>query len=343
MSDQSNSTAFGEKRPASPMLNLYLEPIVKYLNDERFTGIAINRPGEVWCRTRGTWERFEEPKLTFEHCLQLATLIAGFNNDSIDPKKGFLAAALPGGERVNIAIPPSCQPRTVSMTIRKFNSHEKTLEELDAEGAFNQTRNVDFDLQPYEREMLALKDAGRIAEFLRLAVESKRTIIIAGATGSGKTYITKSLIRCIPATERLITIEDVWELFLQHHPNKVHLFFAREAAGSLKVGPKDALAACLRMEPERILLAELRGDEAWEFIKAAGSGHPGLSTVHANSATEAFEQLLALVKDSKTGAHLDVEFIKRRLYATIDVVLFYSDRQLREIYYDPNAKRKNLA
>lgn len=106
---------------------------------------------------------------------------------------------------------------------------------------------------------------------------------------------------------------------------------------------KDAIAACLRMEPSRILLAEMRGDEAWEFVKVAGSGHPGsISTIHANGALEAFEQFIALIKDSKTGAHLDIEFIRRRLFGAIDIVLYYSDRKLRQIYYDPKLKRANL-
>jgi type IV secretion system protein VirB11 len=97
------------------------------------------------------------------------------------------------------------------------------------------------------------------------------------------------------------------------------------------------------MKPDRILLAELRGDEAWEFIKSVNTGHPGsISTMHANGAYEAFEQLTALIKDSRTGAHLDTDYIQQRLFTTIDIVLFYHQRRLREIYYDPVAKLKYL-
>lgn len=180
-------------------------------------------------------------------------------------------------------------------------------------------------------------------EFMDLAVRSQRNILIVGKTGSGKTTVTKSLIRSIPLDERLITIEDVHELFLHQHPNKVHLFYSREDEGGSKVTPKQALASCLRMKPDRILLAELRGDESWEFIKSVNTGHPGsISTMHANGAFEAFEQLTALIKDSRTGAHLDTGYIKHRLFTTLDIVLFYHKRKLREVYYDPNLKLKYL-
>ncbi|MEQ1668451.1 MAG: ATPase, T2SS/T4P/T4SS family, partial [Sulfuriferula sp.] len=97
------------------------------------------------------------------------------------------------------------------------------------------------------------------------------------------------------------------------------------------------------MKPDRILLAELRGDEAWEFIKSVNTGHPGsISTMHANGAFEAFEQLTALIKDSRTGAHLDTAYIKNRLYTTLDIILFYHKRKLRELYYDPEFKRKQM-
>jgi type IV secretion system protein VirB11 len=91
-------------------------------------------------------------------------------------------------------------------------------------------------------------------------------------------------------------------------------------------------------------LAELRGDEAWEFIKSINTGHPGsISTMHANGAFDAFEQLTALIKDSRTGAHLDSGYIKQRLFTTLDVILFYDKYKLREIYYDPEFKRKHMA
>ncbi len=321
------------------MLHVYLKPLAGFLADASLTEVCVNRPGEVWTEGRGGWLRHDVPGLTFEHCSHLAKLIANYNAKAINATHPVLSAALPQGERVQVIIPPACEPDTVSITIRKPSLIDKTLDELDAEGAFSECADVTAGLQPFEHELLTLKSEGRIREFLDLAVRRHRNILVVGKTGSGKTTVTKSLIRSIPADERLITIEDVHELFLAQHANKVHLYYAREDEGGSRVSPKQALASCLRMKPDRILLAELRGDEAWEFIKSINTGHPGsISTMHANGAFECFEQLVALIKDSRTGAHLDADYIKQRLFTTIDVVLYYNQRKLREIYYDPDRK-----
>jgi type IV secretion system protein VirB11 len=332
-----------EDAQSSEMLAEYMAPFRPFLEDQALTEICINRPREAWTEGRNGWQRHDCDDLSFQHCRQLATLIASFNGKSISPEKPVLSAALPSGERVQVLIPPACEPHTVSITIRKPSMLDKTLDELAAEGAFTEVVDVADAMQPFEEELLQLKEDKRIKDFLDLAVRQHRNILIAGKTGSGKTTIAKSLIRSIPPQERLITLEDVHELFLNQHENKVHLFYARDDEGGARVSPKQALASCLRMKPDRILLAELRGDEAWEFVKSVNTGHPGsISTMHANGAFEAFEQLTALIKDSATGAHLDTAYIKHRLFTTIDVVLFYHQRKLREIYYDPRYKREQL-
>ena len=325
------------------MLTEYLQPLRAFLDDESLTEICVNRPREVWTEGRAGWVHHFVDALTFTHCTQLAVLIAAYNNKAINNEKPVLSAALPNRERVQVLIPPACEPHTVSVTIRKPSLIDKTLAELNEEGAFDESEEIREGLHPVERELLGLKKEKRYMEFLDLAVRSHKNILIVGKTGSGKTTITKSLTRSIPMHERLITIEDVHEIFLNQHPNKVHLFYSREDEGGSKVSPKQALASCLRMKPDRILLAELRGDEAWEFIKSVNTGHPGsISTMHANGAYEAFEQLTALIKDSRTGAHLETQYIKERFFTTIDIILYYSKRKLREVYYDPEHKRKLL-
>lgn len=329
---------------SSEMLEEYLQPIQALIDDSSLTEICVNRPREVWTEGRSGWKRHEVSELSFSHCRQLATLIASYNGKSISADKPVLSSALPNGERVQVIIPPACEPNTVSITIRKPSLLDKTLDELDAEGSFQEVEEIQDGLKPFEHQLLGLRKEGKIKDFLDLGVRTHRNILIAGKTGSGKTTVTKSLIRSIPSEERLITIEDVHELFLNQHSNKVHLFYSREDEGGSKVTPKQALASCLRMKPDRILLAELRGDEAWEFIKSVNTGHPGsISTMHANGAFEAFEQLTALIKDSSTGAHLDTDYIKQRLFTTLDIVLFYHQRRLREIYYDPMARLQYLS
>lgn len=331
----------GEDAPE--MLYEYLTPLRKYLTGGGIDEICVNRPGEVWIESTQGWVRHEEPILTFSYCVQLGRLIASFNKKVINEDKPMLSAQLIYGERAQVIFPPACEQNTVSITIRKPSVLDKTLDELDTEGAFDEYAELDNGLHPFEHELLKLKAEKKIKEFLDLAVRKHRNILIVGKTGSGKTTITKSLIRCIPPDERLITIEDVHELFLNQHKNKVHLFYSREDEGGAKVTAKQALAAGLRMKPDRMLLGEMRGDEAWEFIKSINTGHPGsISTMHANGAFEAFEQLAALIKDSRTGAHLDTAYIRHRLFTTLDIVLFYHKRKLQEIYYDPKFKRQQL-
>ncbi len=328
--------------PTPEMLLEYTECLGPFLNDPDVDEIAINRPGELWTEGRSGWKRYDMPDLSFTDLKKIATLVTNHNKKGkICEAHPIMSASMYGGERVQIVMPPACEPGTISITIRKSNNVDKSLDQLDAEGSFDQYAENSLELQPFEIELQKLKSERKIKEFLDLAVRKHRNIMIVGPTGSGKTTISKSLIRSIPTWERLITIEDVHELYLNMHPNKVHLFYGREDEGGSTVTAKSALASCLRMKPDRILLAELRGDESWEFIKSINTGHPGsISTMHANGALESFDQLTALIKDSKTGGNLDAAYVRQRLFATIDVVLFFQDRKLREIYYDAERKRK---
>lgn len=320
-------------------LRHYLKPIEPFMRDEALNEIAINRPGEIWTEGRAGWVRHDAPAVTFQACLHIARLIATFNDKTITAETPVVSGSLPDGERVQVVMPPAAQPGTVSITIRKPSLLDFSLDELQAQGAFDRTAVAHVSMQPFEHELVRLLKEHRVREFLDLAVRMQRNILIVGKTGSGKTTVTKSLIQSIPAHERLITIEDVHELVLRAHANRVHLFYGREDEGGSKVSAKQALASCLRMKPDRILLAELRGDEAWDYIKSINTGHPGsISTMHANGAYEAFEQLTALIKDSRAGAHLPTEYVRARLFATIDVVLYYHERKLREVYYEPERR-----
>ena len=111
---------------------------------------------------------------------------------------------------------------------------------------------------------------------MRLAVGRRKNILVSGPTGSGKTTWTKALIREIPSEERLITIEDAQELVLDRHPNHVRLFYSKDDQGLARVTPKQLLESCLRMKPDRILLAELRAEEAFDYLRNVNSGSPGL-------------------------------------------------------------------
>ena len=186
-----------------------------------------------------------------------------------------------------------------------------------------------------EQALLKLKQARHWIDFLTTAVTQHCNIVIAGKTGSGKTTLARSLIELIPHHERLITIEDVHELVLPNHPDKVHLLFGDNKG---RMSAEACLSACMRLSPDRILLAELRGSEAWDYVTSLNTGHPGsITTTHANSARHTLDRIATLIKQSPIGQTLELPTILRVLHQTIDVVIYLNDYQVHEIYYDPLA------
>jgi type IV secretion system protein VirB11 len=173
-----------------------------------------------------------------------------------------------------------------------------------------------------ERELAERYAAQDWVAFLRLAVRARKNIVVSGATGSGKTTLTKALVREIPGEERLVAIEDTAELSLDGHGNSVRLLYSKEGQGLARVSAKQLLEASLRMRPCRILLAELRGEEAYYYLRNVNSGHPGsITSVHASSAQLAFEQLTLLVKESPAGREMARGDVRALLDQLVDVVV----------------------
>jgi type IV secretion system protein VirB11 len=167
--------------------------------------------------------------------------------------------------------------------------------------------------------------------------------LISGATGSGKTTFAKGLVQLIPSDERLITIEDARELVLPHR-NVVNLVFAKDGQGLARVGAKELLESALRMRPDRILLQELRDGTAFFYLRNVNSGHPGsITTIHADSAELAFEQLTLLVKESEGGHDLARDDIRSLLHLLVDVVVQMKRENGRfrvtEVWFEPLRKR----
>lgn len=325
----------------------HLAPLAPFLVKEGVTEIMINEPYKlVYYDDQGSHKPnyVESEELTPTFLKHLAKLIAVSNQKTVNDQNPFLTATLPDGQRTQVVTPPAIHGKNISFTIRvPSRGKQKTLAELSEEGAFSKCQSVKNELQDFEHELVALNAAGKYEEFLRLAVHTKRNIVIAGATHSGKTYIANSLIEEIPRYERLVTIESEAELDLSDFPNKVHLKYDRADNSKIFVTPKDCLAASLRMNPSRILMAEILGDESWDYLKAISTGHSGsITTLHAGSAYETFAQILSYVKDSPKGAHLETDFIMQRIKATIDIVLYYEDRKLIEVYYQPENKHELL-
>lgn len=329
------------------MMDLW--PIIETAKGE----ICINRPGQVMLEHPTGWESRELPNLSLDRLLSIARHIASASKQKIDEQTPVLSTTLDTGERVQIVIPPACAAGTVTMVFRKPSGADIPFEVYGESGYYEGTRlsggmtaaAVEANsLLPHERELSRLFLGGEIDTFLRMCVKHRQNVVVSGATGSGKTTFMKSMANLIPFQERLVTIEDARELLLPNHENKVHLFYSRGDQGISKATAKDLLEACLRLYPSRVLLAELRGEEAWYYVRNVMSGHPGsITSMHAADELTVFDQLTLLIKESAAGATVSRDDLKSMLFGAIDVTLQVektkAGRRCTGIYYNPLRKR----
>ena len=215
----------------------------------------------------------------------------------VDESSPMVNARLPRGHRVNAIIPPLALDGPV-VTIRKFRAHAFSLDEMRSLGSFD-----------HEVDCL-----------LRWAVWRRCNIAVSGGTGSGKTTLLNALSALIPPNERIVTIEDSAELRFDEHPHVVRLEARQKnAEGIGEVSIRDLVINSLRMRPDRIVVGECRGAEALDMLQAMSTGHDGsLTTLHANSPTEAVSRLTTMVR---YGAELPIEAIESQIANAIDLVI----------------------
>jgi len=306
-------------------LDSFLAPLAPWLAREDITDIWINRPGEVWIeRLGGGIERHEEPSLDERLLARLARQIAAHSAQGISREQPLLAANLPDGSRVQIAAPPATRDGH-ALAIRRHVSADLSLADWEEGDAFEglETGETDLD-QEHRWHTLGGKDA---AEFLRMAVRTRRNILVSGGTSTGKTTFLNALLAEIPSDERLILIEDTEELKLRH-ANAVGLIAARGALAEAEIGAEDLLIAALRMRPDRIILGELRGNEAFTFLRAVNTGHPGsMTTIHADTPQRAIEQLVLLVLQA--GSRLSRIDVRHYVRESIEVFVQLERREGR--------------
>lgn len=342
------------------MANLGLDD---YLNRPGVTEVMINRPGEVFIEGSDGIVRLEDSRLTLSSLTNFANALTIFNGKHITIKSPMHSVTLPDGERGHIMMPPSCEDGTLVFGFRKPSNSRFTLDDyIDSKRVLNfkdvatygnqnkqseieingqQFRDLadkmklphDVSLQAWQLEMLEHKANRNLNAFFELAVKHKLNICMVGGTGSGKTTFTKAVSDMVPASVRIITIEDTHELDLPNHPNHLHLFFKEH------ITAKAVIASCMRLKPDRIFLTELRGDEAWDYLSALNTGHPGgLTSVHANDALSVHYRIAQLAKESSTGQTMDYDYILNSVKATIDIVCFFEKTHMTELYFDPVEK-----
>ena len=317
-------------------LETYLEPLKKIFAEEDVNEVSINRPFEAWIEKRGDIRYESMPELDFDHLRGLSLLVAQSTDQKISEETPLLSATLPNGYRIQIIIPPACESGTIGMSIRKPSTIKMSLDDYEKMGAFDSTAIEEEHDEAREILNNHLKNKN-IKEFLRTGILSRKNIIISGGTSTGKTTFTNAMLRTIPKEERLITCEDAREIDLSSHPNRLHLLSSKGGQGRAKVTTQDLIEACLRLRPDRIIVGELRGAEAFSFLRAINTGHPGsISTLHADTPLMALEQLKLMVMQAGLG--MPPEQIKEYILNVIDVVVQLKragkgKRYISEIYF----------
>jgi type IV secretion system protein VirB11 len=272
----------------------------------------------------------------------LANALAIYNDDCIGQNEPLKSVTLPDGQRGQIVIPPATTAGTISLTIRIPSTQRFSLDDYIKSGRLDCIKDVsehlicpdDIPLLDFEKEMLQMKADRDMDAFWQAAIKNNLNNVMVGGTGSGKTTFTKAIADLVPRDTRIITIEDNHELDLPNHPNHKHLFYGRNG-----VIPKELIASCMRMNPDRVFLTELRGDETWDYLSLLNTGHPGsITSVHANDCRSAFYRIGTLIKQSGVGQTLDFTYIMREVMTTIDVVAYFSRTYMTQIYYDPVQK-----
>ena len=279
----------------------FLRPIQHLILDPDISEIMVNGPEKIFIEKNGYVQPVPSVKLTPESLVVAVKNIARRLGDDISEAKPILDSRLPDGSRVAAVIPP-CSLHGVALTIRKFNSRRFKMKDLIEVGT------------------IADELAGQLAEY----VAHRKNILICGGTSSGKTTLANVLTEFIPNHERTVLIEDTAEIQIQKE-NVLRFEARREQNGLPAVTIRDLLKATLRHRPDRIILGEIRGGEAFDLLQLLNTGHSGtICTVHANSALQGISRFATCVLQS--GVELPYRAIKMNIADSLNVVVHIERR-----------------
>lgn len=274
----------------------FLRPIQHLILDPDISEIMVNGPERIFIEKAGYLQAVPDVKLTHESLIVAVKNIARRLGDDISEVKPILDSRLPDGSRVAAMLPP-CSIHGVALTIRKFSSHRFKMENLVEVGTV--TADVAERLQEY--------------------VLQRKNILICGGTSSGKTTLANALTEFIPNHERVILIEDTAEIQIQKD-NVLRFEARREQNGLPAVTIRDLVKATLRHRPDRIILGEIRGGEAFDLLQLLNTGHSGtISTVHANSAAQGISRFTTCVLQS--GVEMPYRAIKANIADSLNIIV----------------------
>jgi len=274
-----------------------LGPLEPLLADPAVTEIMVNRHDEIYVETQGRLVRHAGRFTSEQAVLGIIERIVAPLGRRIDESSPLVDARMRDGSRVNAVIPPVAL-RGASLTIRKFSLARPGMDSLIRLGSLD----------------------AAMSRFLDACVKARRNILVSGGTGSGKTTLLNALSNCIPASERIVTIEDAAELQLAH----AHLVSLEARPPNLegkgRIDIRDLVRNALRMRPDRIVVGECRGAEAFDMLTAMNTGHEGsLSTLHANSARDALARLESMIL--MAGLDLPLAVVREHIAASVDLVV----------------------
>jgi pilus assembly protein CpaF len=274
----------------------FLRPIAHLILDPDIAEVMVNASRRVFIERHGRLEEVPDIMLDERNLKVAVKNIARALGEDVSEERPILDSRLPDGSRVAAVFPP-CSVGGTTLTIRKFQTHFFTGDELVRIGT----------LTP---ELLAR---------LRAIIAGRQNILISGGTSTGKTTLLNALSAYIPDTERIVIIEDTAELQIEK-PNLVRFEARRAQADLAAVSIRDLLRATLRHRPDRVVLGEVRGGEAFDLVQALNTGHGGtLSTIHANSAPQALARLASCVMQS--GIDLPYQAVRQQIGDSIHFVL----------------------
>jgi pilus assembly protein CpaF len=276
--------------------SLNFGPLTALLQDESVTEIMVNRFDKVFVEREGMLSESKANIFPTEApLLTLIQSIADASGRKISADHPFMDSYLRDGSRVNATLPPMA-PNGATLTIRKFRRSPFTMHDYLQLGTLT----------------------GQAAYFLHACVMARLNIVVSGGTGTGKTTFLNALSGLIPPTERVITIEDVAELNLQH-PNWVRLESVH-VPGRPVVSTRDCLVNALRMRPDRIVVGECRRDETFEMLQAMNTGHDGsMTTVHANSSRDCLIRLESLILTSQV--EIPLQALRRQIASAVQIIV----------------------
>lgn len=272
-------------------------PITDLMEDDTINDILVNGPNDIWVERFGKLEKTSKFFIDNDQLVEIARRLVGLVGRRIDDSSPLVDSRLPDGSRLNVVIPPIAIDGA-SISIRKFPKTRKLLSDLVRYGSMT----IDM------------------ANFLVIVARCRINVIVSGGTGSGKTTLLNALSDYISPDERVVTMEDTAELRLgQPHVVRLETRVAG-VEGTGAVTMQDLVINALRMRPERIIVGECRGPEAFQMLQAMNTGHDGsMSTLHANSPRDAISRLESMVM--MANANLPLEAIRRNISSAVNIIV----------------------